>query len=54
MIFQFCFFWLLSTFGNIAVQLKFYLSGTLTGPEKIVRNFFIIIFSTKFKILPTT
>ena len=36
----------------IGLQLKFYLSGMLSGPEKIVRRivFLFFIFSTKFKM----
>ena len=38
-IFQFCSFWLLSKFGNIIViQLKCYLLGMVTGPEKICQE----------------
>ena len=35
LIFQFCSFWLLSKYGKIVIQLKCYLLGMLTGPEKI-------------------
>ena len=38
MIFQFCSFWLLSKFGNIVIQLKFYLLCMLSGPEKKVNK----------------
>ena len=39
-----CSFWLLSKFGNIVMQLKCYLLGMLTGPEKIVRRI-VFLFS---------
>ena len=52
LIFQFCSFWLLSKFGNMVIQLNFFLLGMLSGPEKIVRRivFIFFIFSTKFKM----
>ena len=36
LIFQFCSFWLLSKFGNMVIQLKFYLLCMLSGPEEKV------------------
>ena len=46
LIFQFCSFWLslLSKYGNMGVQLKFYLLGMLSGLEKIVRRI-VFLFS---------
>ena len=38
LIFQFCSFCLLSKFGNMVIQLKCYLMGSINGPEKIVRR----------------
>ena len=38
-------FWLLSKFGNMVIQLKFYLLGMLSGPEKIVRRIVFLFFN---------
>ena len=38
LIFQFCSFWLLSKFGSMVIQLKFYFLCMLSGPEKKVRR----------------
>ena len=49
--FQFCSFWLLSKFGNMVIQLKFYLLCMLSGSEqKSGELFFFFILSTKFKM----
>ena len=53
LILLFCSFWLLSKFDNIVIQLKFYLFGLLTGPEKITtwdNGFSFFFFSAKFKM----
>ena len=43
---------ILSKFGNMVIQLNFFLLGMLSGPEKIVRRivFLFFIFSIKFKM----
>ena len=53
MIFQFCSFWLLSKFRNMVIQPKFYLLCMLSGPEKKVRIFLLLLFFQQNSRWPT-